>query len=295
MDQSFTIKAIALAASCLLMSGSALAQAVAKYRVSVADLAVSDSLSAQSKKTVLESSLIANIENAIRNGRKFELLTRRADALAEIRKEQEFAKSGLAAGDAAHEGQLSNAQSVVKVTVESFAFGRSAQKIPNIDGKYKVSDNASITLNVQILDTTKGTVTGAFPIKASASSGTTIRNGVGGASRSILDKALERAAGNLANQLSDTIFPITVIQAKGKRIWVNRGNDSGMRMGERFIVFEPGEQLIDPQTGENLGSAEMEVGEAKVVRINPKVTVMEVIKGDASYITQGFILRRPAQ
>ena len=295
MDQSFTIKAIALAASCLLMSGSALAQAVAKYRVSVADLAVSDSLSAQSKKTVLESSLIANIENAIRNGRKFELLTRRADALAEIRKEQEFAKSGLAAGDAAHEGQLSNAQSVVKVTVESFAFGRSAQKIPNIDGKYKVSDNASITLNVQILDTTKGTVTGAFPIKASASSGTTIRNGVGGASRSILDKALERAAGNLANQLSDTIFPITVIQAKGKRIWVNRGNDSGMRMGERFIVFEPGEQLIDPQTGENLGSAEMEVGEAKVVRINPKVTVMEVIKGDASYITQGFILRRSAQ
>lgn len=295
MDQSFTIKAIALAASCLLMSGSALAQAVAKYRVSVADLAVSDSLSAQSKKTVLESSLIANIENAIRNGRKFELLTRRADALAEIRKEQEFAKSGLAAGDAAHEGQLSNAQSVVKVTVESFAFGRSAQKIPNIDGKYKVSDNASITLNVQILDTTKGTVTGAFPIKASASSGTTIRNGVGGASRSILDKALERAAGNLANQLSDTIFPITVIQAKGKRIWVNRGNDSGMRMGERFIVFEPGEQLFDPQTGENLGSAEMEVGEAKVVRINPKVTVMEVIKGDASYITQGFILRRPAQ
>ena len=295
MDQSFTIKAIALAASCLLMSGSALAQAVAKYRVSVADLAVSDSLSAQSKKTVLESSLIANIENAIRNGRKFELLTRRADALAEIRKEQEFAKSGLAAGDAAHEGQLSYAQSVVKVTVESFAFGRSAQKIPNIDGKYKVSDNASITLSVQILDTTKGTVTGAFPIKASASSGTTIRNGVGGASRSILDKALERAAGNLANQLSDTIFPITVIQAKGKRIWVNRGNDSGMRMGERFIVFEPGEQLIDPQTGENLGSAEMEVGEAKVVRINPKVTVMEVIKGDVSYITQGFILRRPAQ
>ena len=264
MDQSFTIKAIALAASCLLMSGSALAQAVAKYRVSVADLAVSDSLSAQSKKTVLESSLIANIENAIRNGRKFELLTRRADALAEIRKEQEFAKSGLAAGDAAHEGQLSNAQSVVKVTVESFAFGRSAQKIPNIDGKYKVSDNASITLSVQILDTTKGTVTGAFPIKASASSGTTIRNGVGGASRSILDKALERAAGNLANQLSDTIFPITVIQAKGKRIWVNRGNDSGMRMGERFIVFEPGEQLIDPQTGENLGSAEMEVGEPRL-------------------------------
>lgn len=288
-------KAIVLVASCFCMASPALAEAVAKYRVSVADLAVSDSLSEQQKKTVLTSSLIADIGNAIRNGRKFELLTRRADALAEIRKEQAFAKSGLAAGDAAAEGQLSNAQSIVKVTVESFSFGRSATKIPNLEGKYKVQDSASIALNVQILDTTKGTVTGAFPVKASSASGTSIRNGVGGASKSILEQTMAKAAGNLANQLSDTIFPITVIQVKGKRIWVNRGNDSGMKMGERFIVFEPGEDLIDPQTGENLGSAEMEVGEAKVTRINPKVTVLEVTKGDPAQIAQGFLLRRPVK
>lgn len=288
-------KAIVLVASCFCMASPALAEAVAKYRVSVADLAVSDSLSEQQKKTVLTSSLIADIENAIRNGRKFELLTRRADALAEIRKEQAFAKSGLAAGDAATEGQLSNAQSIVKVTVESFSFGRSATKIPNLEGKYKVQDSASIALNVQILDTTKGTVTGAFPVKASSASGTSIRNGVGGASKSILEQTMAKAAGNLANQLSDTIFPITVIQVKGKRVWVNRGNDSGMKMGERFIVFEPGEDLIDPQTGENLGSAEMEVGEAKVTRINPKVTVLEVTKGDPAQIAQGFLLRRPVK
>lgn len=295
MATPFTLKAIAIAASCLLMSGSALAEAVAKYRVSVADLAVSDSVSAKNRKCVLESSLISNIENAIRNGRKFELLTRRADALAEIRKEQEFAKSGLTAADAAAEGQLSNAQSVIKVTVESFNFGRSASKVPNLEGKYKVSDNASISMSVQILDTTKGTVVGAFPVKASSSSGTSVSNGIGSPSRVILDQALERAAGNLANQLSDTIFPITVIQAKGKRLWVNRGNDSGMKQGEPFIVYEPGEDLIDPQTGENLGSAEMEVGVAKVVRVNPKVTILELTKGEPDSIGQGFILRRPVK
>ena len=295
MATPFTLKAIAIAASCLLMSGSALAEAVAKYRVSVADLAVSDSVSAKNRKCVLESSLISNIENAIRNGRKFELLTRRADALAEIRKEQEFAKSGLTAADAAAEGQLSNAQSVIKVTVESFNFGRSASKVPYLEGKYKVSDNASISMSVQILDTTKGTVVGAFPVKASSSSGTSVSNGIGSPSRVILDQALERAAGNLANQLSDTIFPITVIQAKGKRLWVNRGNDSGMKQGETFIVYEPGEDLIDPQTGENLGSAEMEVGVAKVVRVNPKVTILELTKGEPDSIGQGFILRRPVK
>ena len=292
---TFSLKAAAFAVLCTALSGAAFAEAPAKYRVSVADLSVSDALSAQQKKTVLQSSLIDNIENAIRNGRKFELLTRRADAIAEIRKEQEFAKSGLAAGDAAAEGQMSNAQSVIKVKVESFSFGRNAAKIPNLEGKYKVSDSASISMNVQIIDTTKGTVTGAFPVKASASSGTSIQNGVGGASRAILDKALEKAAGDLANQLSDTIFPITVLQVKGKKLWVNRGNDSGLKMGERFIVFEPGEVLIDPQTGENLGSAESEVGEAKVSRINPKVTVMDVTKGNPADMAAGFILRRPAK
>lgn len=201
----------------------------------------------------------------------------------------------MTAADAAAEGQLSNAQSVIKVTVESFNFGRSASKVPNLEGKYKVSDNASISMSVQILDTTKGTVVGAFPVKASSSSGTSVSNGIGSPSRAILDQALERAAGNLANQLSDTIFPITVIQAKGKRLWVNRGNDSGMKQGETFIVYEPGEDLIDPQTGENLGSAEMEAGVAKVVRVNPKVTILELTKGEPDSIGQGFILRRPVK
>lgn len=295
MRTSFTIKAIALGLSCLLASGVSLAETVAKYRVSVADLAVSDALSAQNKKTILNSSLLDSIENAIRNGRKFELLTRRADALAEIRKEQEFAKSGLAAGDAATEGQLSNAQSIVKVKVETFSFGRSSRKVPNLEGKYKVSDSASLSLSVQIIDTTKGTVVASFPVKASSSTGESLSNGVGGASRGVLDRVIDSAAASVANQLSDTIFPITIIQVKGKSIWVNRGNDSGMKMGERFIVFEPGEALIDPQTGENLGSAETEVGEAKVTRINPKVTVLQITKGDPAVFAQGFILRRPVK
>ena len=118
MLKTLKLKVTAAAAiAALLASGLALAEALAKYRVSVADLAISDAISSKNAKIIAESSLIDDIENAIRNGRKFELLTRRADALAEIRKEQEFAKSGLAAGDAAQEGQLSNLNFPSKVTL----------------------------------------------------------------------------------------------------------------------------------------------------------------------------------
>ena len=269
------------------------AQAADKWRVAVAELQLSEALSASAAKTVQQSSLRTDIEDAIRNGRKFEVVTRNAAKMKAIRDEQKFAQSGLAAGDAAATGQLSNAQSLVLVEVQNFSFGRSSSKVPNIENKYRISDYASIELNVQILDTSKGTMTGSFNVEAKASSGTRVANSVGAPSRDILDKALDRAAADLANQLSDTIFPITVIQAKGKQLYVNRGKDGGLKVGDQFVIFQPGEALIDPTTGENLGSAEEEVGLGKVVRVNPKFTIVEVTKGDPSLMAAGFILRRP--
>ena len=179
--------------------------------------------------------------------------------------------------------------------VQNFSFGRSAKKVPNIDNKYRVSDYASIELGVKIVDTTTGQITGAFNVKGKASSPTVVANSVGSASRTILDKALERAVGSFVDQLTDTIFPIMVIQAKGKRLYVNRGNDGGMKVGDTFIVFLPGEDLIDPVTGENLGSEEEEIGTAKVTRVNPKFTIVEMTKGDTALVQPGCILRRPVK
>lgn len=268
------------------------ANAVQKYRVAVSDLVISPGVPEKQASIVRNSSLIADIENAIRNGRKFELLTRRGAAMQAIRQEQEFAKSGLAAADAAAEGQMSNAQSLVQVEVTQFSFGRSSSRVPNTE-KYRVSDYCRIELSVQIIDTSRGSVSASFPIKASTTSGTAMANRIGSASSAVLDQTLEKAAGTLANMLSDTVFPIQVLTVKGKRLWVNRGNDSGLHVGDVFDIFEPGEELVDPQTGESLGSTETEVGKARVVRINPKVTIVEMTDGDPSYIQPGFILRAP--
>lgn len=282
----------ALAASLFLEANVTYAQD-ARYRVAVSDLIVSDAISQKQQEIVKKSSLVADVENAIRNGRKFELLTRRAAHLKAIRDEQNFAKSDLSAGDAAREGELSNAQSLVQIEVLDFNFNRNSSRVPNISNKFRVQDVAKVELSVQILDTSKGTVVGSFLIKESGSGGSFIANGAGAPNNDLLDAVLKKTAGALANQLSDTIFPVTVIKVQGKKLFINRGNDSGLKVGETFIVFEPGEALIDPQTGENLGSAETEVGECKVSRINPKFSVVDVTKGDPSSFSEGFILRRP--
>lgn len=282
--------------ACLLLAGQpAQAEEPAKFRVAVGDLVISPGIGAKAAQTVLNSSLMADIENALRNGRKFEVLSRRASALAAVRKEQALAESELAAGDAAQSGQISNAQAIVNVEVLSFSFGRSSRAVPNMANKWTVSDACGIELSVQIIDTSTTSILASFPIKASTSSGQAVVNSVGGASRGIMDKTLEKAAGSLANMVADSIFPIQVITVKDAKIWINRGNDSGMKVGEIFDVFEPGEELVDPQTGESLGTTETEVGRAKVTRINPKVSIVEMVKGKAIDVQPGFILRRPVQ
>ena len=152
MKQTF-VKAALLVSACLMgaMSLPAHAEALEKYRVAITDLVLSPSLSASAAKTVSQSSLRSDMEAGVRNSRKFDVVSRNTATLNAIRAEQQFAKSGLAAGDAAQEGQLSNAQSLVQVEVQNFSFGRSAKKVPNIDNKYRVSDYASIELGVTIV------------------------------------------------------------------------------------------------------------------------------------------------
>lgn len=280
------------AATGMVVSGAALA--ADKYRVAVGGVVVSPSIGAKAADTVMKTSLVTDIETVLSEGGKFEVPVRKSSSLEAVLREQEFAVSDMAAKTgAAQAGGMFVAQSIIELEVQQFSFGRSAKAVPNLEGKYRISDHASIGLLVRLIDTTKGTLNKTFRVKASQSTPQQMANGIGSPSTALLEKVIKQAASDVANQVADDLFPMTVLSVKGKRIWVNRRNDSGIKMGERFIVFEPGEELKDPVTGEDLGSAESEVAEAKVVRINPKNTVLELTKGDIEYVQTGFILRRP--
>ena len=45
---------------------------------------------------------------------------------------------------------------------------------------------------------------------------------------------------------------------------VNRGESAGIRQGEWYDVFAMGEDMVDPDTGEVLGSTETKVGRIKI-------------------------------
>ena len=86
------------------------------------------------------------------------------------------------------------------------------------------------------------------------------------------------------------IFPAKVLVKRDNTVTINRGEGSGVAVGDTFNVFALGEEMVDPDTKESLGREEVKVGKVKISQVNPK-TSMATISEDTG-INQGAVLRK---
>jgi len=92
--------------------------------------------------------------------------------------------------------------------------------------------------------------------------------------------------------------------ARGDRVFINRGQDKGVRVGDRFSVVRPDADVIDVQwfkwqtkLMKAMGTAYRDQGQVRVVNVQPKVSIAEVTFS-CGYMQRGDILQpyqdRPA-
>jgi len=82
---------------------------------------------------------------------------------------------------------------------------------------------------------------------------------VGKATREAIDAVVE-----LVNQQMPKIpWQAKVVKGNGT-IFINAGSEAGVQVGDVFVVYRPGEELIDPDTGISLGSVETKLGTIRV-------------------------------
>jgi hypothetical protein len=240
------------------------------------------------------SIVLAEMEASLRATRKFDVLTRQEGALKELREEQEFAKSGLAKGNAAREGELENADYLVIPVIQEFQFAREARPVPNIAAKYFVTDKGVLQVSAQVLDTSSGQIKATLRLRSSFTSDPRILNSADGVPATAeFTKMAQAVAAQVADQLIETVFPMRILRVVENQVWINRGSDGGLKEGDLLTVYKSGGELVDPYTKEVLGSAEIAVGDVKVTVVNPKVTTAEVMGLRAKEpIEPGFIVRR---
>ena len=92
--------------------------------------------------------------------------------------------------------------------------------------------------------------------------------------------------------------------ARGDRVFINRGQDKGVRVGDRFSVVRPSSDFVDVQwfkwqgkLMKAMGTAYEDAGQVPVINVQPKVSIAEVTFS-CGYMQRGDILQpyqdRPA-
>ena len=210
------------------------------------------------------------------------------DKLKLALQEQGLAASGAVdPTTAAKVGRILGVKYVITGAVDKFNI-ESTKGALGMFGVAAYVTQANATINVRFIDST--TAERVVSIAADGS----VRSGGGsmtGASLShdaewgVASEAIQKAAKAWAEKLSagDYLARIAaaggslegkIIKVDGTRAWINLGTLSGIKLGDRFNVFDAGEALIDPDTGAKLGSDERQTGSGAVVEVQSKFAVI---------------------
>ena len=104
-----------------------------------------------------------------------------------------------------------------------------------------------------------------------------------------LTRITDKLSADIFNRVVDVIYPAKVVAKLGTQVTINRGDGTGIAVGQTWGVYALGEAITDPDTGEILGQNEAEVGLVRIDRITPKLSYGEAFEDNG--ISRGAILR----
>jgi curli biogenesis system outer membrane secretion channel CsgG len=105
-----------------------------------------------------------------------------------------------------------------------------------------------------------------------------------GFDETIIGKATNKCVVDIANKIAADFAgrglqgSIIKVSDSGQ-IYINLGDDSGIKVGTVLFVVRKGEELIDPDTGENLGSDNTQIGTVKITALKGKFSLGDMVDG----------------
>lgn len=234
---------------------------------------------------------------------RFTVLER--EALQDILEEQKLAEEGkVSAQTAAQAGKLLGAQIIIRGAITEFSHKKSGTggqiKIKGFSiGQAK--EVAHVAVDVRMYDTTSGEVLTSKPVEGGAETralkvGVVYKDlafGAGGFEKTPLGKAtrevIKEAVELIISEMKEIPWEGSVVTVRDGKVYINAGSNANVKEGDVFVVYEKGEELVDPTTGLSLGAEETELGKIKVDSVKEKYSTAEVLEG--SGFSQGNVVR----
>ncbi len=219
--------------------------------------------------------------------------------IEQIMKEQALGMSGAVTPEsAAKAGKMLGAEIAIIGAVTEFGYkkqstGGALKKIGI--GASVSKQSATVGIDVRFVNTTSGEILKAENIRKE-------KKNLGGSldtedirftdqdkfDESLVGKATREAIEEIVKLLGEQgggsgVWEAKVVMMKDGQVIINGGSETGVKNGERFVVYRAGEEMIDPDTGESLGAEETKIGEIEVVNNNfggkGKASACKIISG----------------
>jgi len=157
--------------------------------------------------------------------------------------------------------------------------------------------SASVTMMIRGINVTTGEIVFSEVKKGTTSkSGLTIRvpvaGGLGLSSEAVadifsaIDEVCQQTAMEMAEKLENQGVEVHSLPLEGyvvkveattsggiTRVYVNLGEDSGVKDGDRIRIFKEGEVILDPKTGEVLDKELDLIAEARIIEVKEKLSI----------------------
>lgn len=235
----------------------------------------------------------SKIGSALANTRKFELHVH--SDLDKILREQQAQGSGLYQLPEAGrlQGVLKGTPYLLLVKLTDF---QDVVKTMEALGNTMRRREIRVSLVGDIVDVARGTVLESVNITLSDTDVKSTPAGVelekgGDLTEAVINQIADRLAADVASRLTDVIFPAKIVAVTGARFAINRGQGTGIAVGQVWEVSATGEKITDPDTGEVLGAEEIPVGFVRIVQVDSKLSRAEAC-GENRGIARDCIVRR---
>lgn len=173
-------------------------------------------------------------------------------------------------------GQVLGLDYILVGKVEKASTRRWSKNI-ELTGEVKHYASSSLRVRYQLIEVPTRQVKWSDSISLSAGNGN-------------LNGLINQAIKGIFQQTMDNIYPLRLINVKGKRVIINQGGKT-LKVGSYYTVFDLGEKLVDPYTGEVLGQDESAIGKIRITEVKPKLAYAELIEGDSSLLEKNQIAR----
>ncbi len=250
------------------------------------------------------SGMSDQLTDALTASGQFVVLERQT--LGDVIGEQDLAASGRTMkSKSARTGKITSAQILIKGAVTEYASSSSGSDTGvsvmgvRVGGSKK---EAHVGLIIRLIDTTTSEVLVSKRVEGKAKSGgfnlglnikgvgfgtkAFKKTPLGKATQMAIDSAVEAVAEGLRN----IPYQGRVILVKGGSVYLSAGTRTGASVGDEFTVYSLGEELVDPDTGEMLGSEEERLGKVKIFSVKEKFSKARA-EGTLNGVEKGNIIR----